>query len=114
MVVHGKGRSADLRDDALVVHDVKLLGVHVSDITEEDFHADFDLDLTQKGRYRLVDSNHSPLCDWSELGPDARAKLSADHIERTSDDEYDPFVERQVDGKSKFFQLSFALKLKDE
>ena len=58
-----------VRDDALVVHDVKLLGVHVSDITDKDFRADFDLDLALHGQYRLVDSDHKPLSDWSEVGP---------------------------------------------
>ncbi|HEY5316282.1 MAG TPA: hypothetical protein VIK18_27380, partial [Pirellulales bacterium] len=59
----------------------------------------------------LVDDDHQPLGDWSDLGPNPDARLTAQTMPRTPDDEYDPFVERKIDGKSKYFQLPFALKL---
>lgn len=98
-------------DDALVVRDVRLLGVHISEITPKDFRAEFELDLAQKGQYRLVDDDHQSLSEWTELGPSSNARLTAQSMPRTGDDEYDPFVERKIDGKSRYFQLPFALKL---
>ncbi|HEY5312346.1 MAG TPA: hypothetical protein VIK18_07490, partial [Pirellulales bacterium] len=46
-VVGTDDRTVDLSDDALVVRDVRLLGVHISQITPKDFRAEFDLDLAQ-------------------------------------------------------------------
>lgn len=90
--------------------DVSLASVRAIDPTDIDFAAEFQINVIEAGDYRVVDAANQPLSDWTPIAARGIGYIKTTKIKRTSDDDYDVFVERKIGERVRRFQLQFKLK----
>ncbi len=95
--------------DVGAVPDFKQIDVAAKNVSAQNFDAELRVYLRQPGDYRLADAAGTVLCDWAPFASDATPLFVATGIPRTADDEYDLYVERRVDDKTRKFQVQFSL-----
>lgn len=95
--------------DLDAVPDFKQIDVAAKNLSAERFDAELRLYLRQPGDYRLVDAAGTVLCDWASFPADATPLMVTTGIPRTAEDEYDLYVERRIDDKTRKFQVQFSL-----
>ena len=81
-----------------------------TNVSAENFSAELNLQFRKAGRYRVTDAAGNELSGWEEYGTGAAATIVTAPIARTpGHNEYDIYVEREIDGKVDKFLFSLAL-----
>jgi hypothetical protein len=96
-------------NEAHAIYEVKLVGIRTESTSPTTFRALIDLGVAQQARYRLIDDQQHPLSDWSDLGPGGVRTLVSSPLPRNANDDYELFVERQMEGHGKLYRAAFKL-----